>query len=184
MTRIDTDAASFKVACAGYTIECTPWGLPLSYESIREHAVIAEEIELDKPGQCCFAIKKCGELWPFLVVAQSFSPSSSGFEPGCLLEPDKKILFIGAGERILAYRLDHPKRLWEDRAETGFLRWEQYGDTVLLAAELEFAAWNTAGKKLWTMFVEPPWEYKVHGETIDLDVMGTKQTFGLHEGPP
>jgi len=93
------------------------------------------------------------------------------------------MLFVGAGERLLAYQLDGPKRLWEDRADTGFLGWNQHGDTVLMAAELELAAWDTTGRKLWTMFVEPPWGYQVNDGTIELDVMAKKQMFGVRDGP-
>jgi len=82
-----------------------------------------------------------------LVVAQSYSPHGAGFEPAALLVPETKVLFISAGERILAYQLEPPEKLWEDHADTGFLYWEQHGDTILLAAELEFAAWNHAGQK-------------------------------------
>jgi hypothetical protein len=48
----------------------------------------------------------------------------------------------------------------------------QHADTILLSAELEFAAWSTSGQKLWTMFVEPPWHYTIDGDTVELDVMG------------
>ena len=34
------------------------------------------------------------------------------------------------------------------------------------------------------MFVEPPWDYTVKGNTIELDVMGNKQAFALRNGPP
>src|SRR6266571_2234442 len=104
MARNDASADRFSITCSGYTIECTPHGLPLGYQTLKEHAVLV---------------------------------------------PETKLLFLGAGERILAYRLDPPTRLWDDRADTGFLGWEQHGDTILLAAELEFAAWTTAGEKLW-----------------------------------
>ena len=98
--------------------------------------------------------------------------------------PETEVLFIGAGERILAYELDPPKRLWEDKADTGFLGWERYGNVILLAAELEFAAWTSNGRKLWTTFVEPPWDYQVTGELVELDVMGSQSSFPLRTGPP
>ena len=81
MTRLDQDPGRFALTCAGYTIECTPGGLPLTYDRLR------------------------------------------------------------------------------------------------------FAAWSTDGQKLWTTFVEPPWQYAIHGDTVELDVMGRKQSFGLREGP-
>lgn len=42
-----------------------------------------------------------------------------------------------------------------------------------MSAELELAAWNVNGGKLWSRFVEPPWDYEVTGEMITLNVMDT-----------
>jgi hypothetical protein len=56
--------------------------------------------------------------------------------------------------------------------------------SILLSAELELAAWDTDGRKLWTTFVEPPWGYTVEGDRVHLDVMGNKQSFTLRDGPP
>jgi hypothetical protein len=58
-----------------------------------------------------------------------------------------------------------------------------WGDVVVMSAELELAAWTTTGEKLWTTFVEPPWEYAVEGDSLVLDVMGTKSSFGLRRSP-
>jgi len=52
-----------------------------------------------------------------------------------------------------------------------------------MSAELELAAWTLAAKKLWSTFVEPPWDYEVHGARVHLDVMGTKSVFDLENGP-
>jgi hypothetical protein len=52
-----------------------------------------------------------------------------------------------------------------------------------MAAELELAAWNVQGKKLWSIFVEPPWIYEVHDNRIRLDVMGNVSEFDLNIGP-
>jgi hypothetical protein len=114
---------------------------------------------------------------------QRFSPCSGGFNPGVLLVPETGVLFIGAGDRLLAYKLDGPQRLWEDNANAGFWSWQQHGDFVLMAAELELAAWDTHGKKLWTTFVEPPWTYRVDGDQVHLDVMGSKSSFSISSGP-
>jgi len=54
---------------------------------------------------------------------------------------------------------------------------------VVMSAELELAAWDLAGRKLWTTFVEPPWQYTVEDGSIHLDVMGTKSQFDLERGP-
>lgn len=121
---------------------------------------------------------------PLLVVTQRYHPGPDvGFHPGVLLVPETHTLFIGAGERLLAYRLDEPVRLWEDETWTGFLAWERHGQFVLMLGELELAAWDIHGKKLWTTFVEPPWSVSVKGETVHLDVMGKQSIFPLQSGP-
>lgn len=51
-----------------------------------------------------------------------------------------------------------------------------------MLAELELAAWAMGGRKLWTMFVEPPWSYTVHEQTVTLDVMGLVRSLDLHTG--
>ncbi|HEY1388455.1 MAG TPA: hypothetical protein VGF38_07915 [Ktedonobacterales bacterium] len=57
--------------------------------------------------------------WPFLCVAQQYERKGGGY-PGVLLVPESAVLFIGAGERLLAYDLRGPARLWEDRTAFGF----------------------------------------------------------------
>ena len=165
-----------------------PRGLPPIYESLGKHASVVDEIDIGpRPGRegvCCFALSRAGDKWPSLVVAQSYEPCGAGFEPGALLVPETNTFFLGAGRRVLAYALDPIRRLWEDQVDCGFWAWEQHRDVVLALAELELAAWSTAGQKLWTTFVEPPWDVTVHGNSLELDVMGRRSTFGLHDGPP
>jgi hypothetical protein len=93
------------------------------------------------------------------------------------------VLFLGAGEDILAYDVVKLARLWEDTAELGFWGWRRHGDFVVMSAELEVAAWDTAGRKLWTAFVEPPWSYEVVGNSVELDVMGARSSFSIAAGP-
>jgi hypothetical protein len=154
------------------------------YNEYCKRAALLEEFDLESPdGEACFiAVNPTRNDWPTLVVAQRFSPSGC-FHPGVLVVPEKNILFVGAGQRILAYELGGPSRVWEDTADTGFWGWKRYGDTVLMSAELEFAAWDIAGRKLWTMFVEPPWEYHVSDRQVHLDVMGRKSNFRIDSGP-
>lgn len=89
----------------------------------------------------------------------------------------------GAGTRLLAYDLQEPRRLWEDAADSGFWGWRRHGDTIVMSAELELAAWTLEGNKLWSTFVEPPWLYEVRGSRVHLDVMGEKSVFELRRGP-
>ena len=92
------------------------------------------------------------------------------------------MLFVGAGERSLAYDLAYPARLWEDVVDY-FCRWARYGEVVIMEAELELAAWNLQGTKLWTTVVEPPWSYEVTDDVLGLDIMGVKSEFSLRRGP-
>jgi hypothetical protein len=52
-----------------------------------------------------------------------------------------------------------------------------------MAAELEIAAWDSHGNKRWTTFVEPPWDFRIEGDRVLLDVMGRKSEFSLESGP-
>jgi hypothetical protein len=123
-----------------------------------------------------------GSAWPFLCVAQHYR-REAGWYPGVLLVPETATLFIGAGERLLAYDLHGPACLWENRADTGFHEWQRHDDLVVMSAELELAAWDLRGGKRWSTFVEPPWAYHVEGSMVYLDVMGTVSSFPLVSGP-
>lgn len=123
--------------------------------------------------------------WPFQCVAQhSYPGREAGCYPGILLVPETAMLFIGAGERLLAYDLHGPARLWEDRTFAGFGEWQRHVDLVVMSAELELAAWDLRGVKHWSTFVEPPWEYHMEGGMVYLDVMGGTSSFSLLAGPP
>ncbi len=182
-TDLLTERGQFRFTCSGYAVECTPRGLPLSYASLKRHASLAEEFELRDPRLCCVTVRRSMEPWPFLLVAQSFSPAGGGFEPCALLAADTRVLFLAAGQRVLAYRLEPVARLWEESVDGGALSWDQHGDTVLLATELVLAAWTSAGARLWSAAVEPPWDYAVRGDTVELEIMGHKQSFPLRRGP-
>jgi len=175
----------FEITCNDITILCESGALPDLNAEYRKHAILGEEFELEdheEGGWCFVGVRKDSE-WPFLTVAQRFWPAGAGFHPGVLLVPETSLLFIGAGERLLAYDLREPRQLWQDSAHTGFWGSSRYGDFVLMAAELELAAWSTEGSKLWSTFVEPPWGYHVVGERVMLDVMGAKTSFNLQRGP-
>lgn len=179
MPRRDDLPGEFRVVLGRYALGCVPYGLPSLFDEYVRRASLADQFALDEPDLCCVTVRRTPDDWPFLVVAQSFYPAGNGFEPGLLLVPETDRLFVGAGERILAYDLTTPRRLWEASADTGFWGWAQHSDIVVMSAELELAAWTTAGERLWTTFVEPPWSYSVQGETVRLDVMGKERTFSL-----
>lgn len=177
----------FTIELGEFRLLCVSDGLPDIYDYFCEHARLLEEIALDSgTGRRCFlGVTRLGEEAPALVVAQRFDPGGCCFEPGALVVPETGRLFVGAGERLLAYDLrpEVPRRLWEDEAYYGFQGWRRHGGIVLMSAELELAAWDLEARKLWTTEVEPPWGYVVHSELVTLDVMGRKTEFPLAAGP-
>ena len=168
-----------------YSLVCHAPGLPDLYDEYVNRAKLADQIDLSNPeGTSAFLGVGEPNQWPFLVVAQRCIPGEDAtFHPGALLVPETKVLFVGGGERLLAYDLSVPSRLWTDTADTGFWGWDRSEDVVLMSAELEFAAWDTHGRKLWGTFVEPPWSYEVADRKVLLDVMGEKSEFELGAGP-
>lgn len=164
-------------------------GLPEIYGEYRRHASLVEEFDLQSSEGAPFflgvaaGIGSAGPGWPEVVIAQRYDPHVSGFSPGALIAEETDTLFVGAGTRLLAYDLSKPVQLWEDYVDVGFWCWRQHGDFALMSAELELAAWSTRGQKLWTTFVEPPWDYRIEGDRVALDVMGRKSSFGISVGP-
>jgi hypothetical protein len=173
---MDEVGDSFVVSVGGYTVECTPCGLPATYGALNVHAGLVEEIEIHQAGVCCVRVRRDEDEWPSLVVAQSHSLRGAGFTPGVLLVPETRTLFVGMGERVLIYSLEPLRRVAQDTAEVGFWGWRRCGDVVVMSAELEIAAFDHAGgEKLWTLPVEPPWKYTVTGRMIDIDIMGERR---------
>jgi len=173
-----------EFVCAPFRIVGCEEKLPGLYDSYRQHAVLVEEFELaSEDGVLSFFGVGRSNDWPELVVSQRYSPAGYGFNPGILLVRETETVFIGAGERLLAYSVgDPPRRLWVDRADAGFWSWNQHGSIVLMSAELQLAAWTSSGVKLWSKFVEPPWTYSVAGDLLVVDVMGQKSSFHLADG--
>ncbi len=134
----------------------------------------------DSVGYFSVGVDDGQESWS-LLVTQRYSPASPGFEPGVLLVPETGMLFIGAGTRLLGYRCTAGEwcQIFVDEADGGFWNWRRHGDAVLMSAELELAAWSIDGTKLWSRFVEPPWDYTVIDDQIQLDIMGTRSSFVL-----
>jgi hypothetical protein len=119
-----------------------------------------------------------------VIVSQHFHPGpEAGFQPGVLIVPETALLLIGAGTRLLAYDLETAERLWQDEADTGFWFWRRHGNFILMSAELEFAAWDLEGRKVWSTFVEPPWTYSLDDDRVVLDVMGDIRRFPVRLGP-
>lgn len=151
-------------------------------ETLAVAAKLVESTDLREPRghPCSFTVTERGNI---LIVATFGFELAGGHGPALALLPDMHRLFIGAGEELFCYDLTEPRRLWSDHADTGLWGWEVVEDTVLMSAELELAAWDQAGGKLWSRFVEPPWSYTVTAGQLTLDVMGEISKFGLRVGP-
>ena len=174
----------FTITVGQYALSVQRGSLPTIYGDYKKHAQLTEEFALrPHDGELCFLSVSRAHPWPSLVIAQRFELSDAGFDPGALLVEKTGTLFLGAGRRLLGYRVDPPQRLFEDKTDAGFWEWSQHGDVVLMAGELELAAWDTAGKKLWTMPLQPAWEYHVEKDLVHLDVLGRRTVFNLREGP-
>jgi hypothetical protein len=178
----------FQIVVHGYTLSCFSGGLPEYYEVYREEAKLVDEIDLTRDvshsADVCFLAVQKGLDWPFLVVAQKYAPSGLGASyPQALIIPETDMLFLGAGERVLTYRLAPVEKVAQGSAELGFHAFERYGQFVIMRAELEVAVWTIQGKKQWSQFVEPPWTYRVEQEAMSVDVMGHVLSFPLSTGP-
>lgn len=177
---------TFHIGSDEYTVTGTIGELPATYSAMLERASLHDDFGIGGADGTALvvAVERASENWPYLIVSQRFAPGpEAGFDPGAFLIPENHILLVGAGKRLLAYNLRVPRRLWEDAADVGFWGWKRHGDVVLMSAELELAAWDPRGKKLWSTFVEPPWNYVVRDAQIELDVMGRKSFFPAKAGP-
>jgi hypothetical protein len=181
-----------EVALAGYTVTLGE-RLPDEEDPDCAHATMVERFEVaaatgqrhvSAPNELHIEVRRDAvwPAWPVLCVAQRYHREGGG-DPGVLLAPETGLFFIGAGERLVAYDLHGPTRLWEDHADTGFHAWQRHDDLVVMAAELELAAWDVRGVKRWSTFVEPPWSYQVDGRLVRLAVMGISSSFPLATGP-
>lgn len=175
-------ATGISICVGKYDIKCYPDGLPCNYHEIATHAKLVDEFHIGDTHLCCVLIGRANE-WPSVVVAQSCELAEAGFEPGIYLAQESDFLFVAVGERLLGYDLAESKRKWTDHAKGGFWRFARHESVVLMTAELELAAWNPKGDKLWNASVEPPWSYSVERGVVVLDEDGHKKRFSLFHGP-
>lgn len=179
-----------QIAIAEWNVQIHVDDPPATYDWYVENALLAEEFDLkSRDGRYYFVAVgtfdgTIREHWkPLLTVAQRYSPEYvAGFEPGVLIVPETACLFVGAGDRLLAYDLHKPARLWEDHADCGFQGWGRYGDFVWMAAEIEFAVWRLDGTKLWTTFVDPPCDLTFSDGLVTLDAFDKKRTLRMADG--
>ena len=121
----------FNISTGKYKLRLVSDGLPDLYHDYIKRAALVEEFDIrNSEGKNCFLSVGYGTDWPFLVVSQRYSPAGHGFNPGVLIVDETDILFIGAGERLLAYNLKKPERLWEDAADIGFWDWTKHENFV------------------------------------------------------
>jgi hypothetical protein len=176
----------FRFSDGEYTISVIIGEMPSIYYEMIEHAPFHDNLYVGSEDGTLLvvAIGRSSGKWPEIIVSQRFYPGpEEGFHPGTILIPENHLLLLGAGTRLLAYDLRNSRRLWEDVTKVGFWGWKRHDDVVLMSAELEIAAWDIQGKKLWSTFVEPPWDCRIQGNHIELDVMGMKSRFAIKTGP-
>jgi hypothetical protein len=168
--------------CGDYRVYCREGSLADLPPGMAEQAVLFEQFGTSEPGPTCIcAVWRTGNERPLLIVLQR--APSAWFPPNVLVVPETDRLFLGVGERLLGYDLLQPARLWEDATMCGMYDWTRHGDVILMSAELELAAWDITGRKLWSAWAEPPWHYTVEGAAVVLDVMGAVSRFDLRTGP-
>ena len=178
-----------QVTIGNWSMEIQVGDRPLHFDGLVERSRLADDLDLTSgPGRTLFLAvygpgnSKLETSEPTVALAMRYEPYDFGFYPGFLIVPETSMLFVGAGTRLIAYDLNAPTRLWTDEANCGFWRWGRNRDHIWMEAELEFAVWSSAGEKLWTTFVEPPWFAQVNGEEVVLDVMGVKRTHRMTDG--
>src|SRR5215472_4515090 len=113
-----------RITLGDYTLAIAK-DMPSIYNEYHKRAKLVEFFESENATDAQFFLAVArGSDWPFLIVVQRYHPGPvSGFFPGVVLVPETDLLFIGAGELVVAYRLDTPERVWKDTAEMGFLGW-------------------------------------------------------------
>jgi len=162
-------------------------GLPDYYYTQRQHATIVDEISLDDADERLgvLSVGLSDGSWPFLILRHGgvIPWDEDTLRLDVVLIPETDTLFAGEHRAVWAYDLRQPTRLWTDTAELGFLGWQRHGEVVVMSAELELAAWDLQGHKLWSTFVEPPYDYVVADDTVHLTVMDVRTTFPLTSGP-
>lgn len=144
---------------------------------------ITDDLSSGAADAVCIAVSRSNEALPALRVLVPPRESGSVWGARVAYCASTGLLFVGAGELVSAYTLLPPARLWVEAIEAGVHEIRIHDGIVVVSGELELAAWDAAGAKLWTRFVEPPWHYDVHDGAVELDIMGVMSTFPLRSGP-
>jgi hypothetical protein len=181
----------FAVNIGQFTLLGCSGALPDHFNIYTDDADLVEELNLDilqqdpNGSNICFLVVQdnANKQRYKMTLTLGYSPSEPAFHPELLYIPETTLLFIGAGECILVYKLDPVSRVVEDRANLGFLAWRRYKNYVIMEAETEIAVWTLAGKKQWSHFVEPPWNYQFEGQRMHLTSLGKTVSFPIDVGP-
>lgn len=167
-----------------YLVSIHQW-LPDTLDGYAEHASFSDTADLQADGGSTALITVARRTgWPEFVALLRSGFHGPMFSPGVALVPETGVLFIGGGQVVRAYSLRDPmRRLWEEEVAFGFWDWRRFDDVVVMSGEVTIAAWTTSGERLWSSWVEPPWEYEVSGDRVSLDSDDRTSRFELHAGP-
>ncbi len=108
----------FSVHIGHYRLLCHPSAPPSLWDVYLERAKLVEKIDDSTDNQyshsCYLVVYRGDNNKPLLVLALSFQPSGSTY-PSVLIVPETDILFLGAGETLLAYELTAPAKFSKSR---------------------------------------------------------------------
>jgi hypothetical protein len=145
-----------------------------------ESRVVVDRIGDDEARDPVYVLVSAAARPPSLLVVGRMRAS---FLPGVHLVPETSTLFVGCAESLAVYDLEKAERAHLDLTPYAFTSFNRHGDVVVMSGELEIAAYDLRGQRLWAATIEPPWDYGVQGDTMFTIAMGHKTEFPLREGP-
>lgn len=160
-----------------------PWCVVITPEKpkgLDESRLVVDRLGEDeeRPQFSCVVSRAGGA--PSLLVMGRYR---DGFSPGVHVIPETDTLLVGTAESVAAYDLPTGQRRHLDMTPYSFVSWKRHGELVVMCGEVEVAAYDLQGKRVWAAPIEPPWDYGVSGETMFTIVMGHKTEFPLASGP-
>lgn len=174
----------FSFAVGRYVVHLQPIGQATPAKAGTDWMRDVDDEGQDDDSRLHLAVDRADDGQRVLEVRRRYSPGNpSGFWPAAAFIEETGVLFISAGAWAAAYDVELPAKLWEEQVELGAWSWSRHKGVVLLSSELSLTAWDIAGRKLWSRFVEPPWTFSVSGDEVHLEVMGERTSFPLHSGP-
>lgn len=145
-----------------------------------ETRVVVDRLGEDEERPLFHALVSAAGRPPNLLVIGRVRKS---YSPGVHLVPETNTLFFGCAESLAIYDLTKSERTHLDVTPYAFNSWSRHDDVILMCGELEVAAYDLTGKRLWGATVEPPWDFGVTADTMFTIVMGHKTEFSLRDGP-